>query len=88
MMRSASPCLSWSMRFARALSAVLAIGVVTAGMRSVWLQKRKQTEQLTADVQSLAGGLAQVASEGDMTIWPGRWQRWPASRATGAALSG
>lgn len=59
--------LSWSMRFALALSAVFAIGTITAGGLSYLLLSREMTARLSADVRSSTESLAQIAATGDKT---------------------
>ena len=44
--------LSWSMRFALALSAVFAIGTLSAGGLSYLFLSREMTARLSADVRS------------------------------------
>ena len=56
---------SWSMRFALALSAVFAIGTVSAGTLSYLFLSRELTQRLAADAQSNAESLAQIAALGD-----------------------
>lgn len=56
---------SWSMRFALALSAVFAIGALSAGGISYVLQTRDLTARLAADVRSHAQELAHTAAGGD-----------------------
>ncbi len=50
--------LSWSMRFALALSAVFALGTLTAGGLSYVLLSREMTARLSADVRATAETLA------------------------------
>ena len=57
--------LSWSMRFALALSAVFVIGTLSAGGVSYVLQSRDLARRLEADVQTMAESLARTAREGD-----------------------
>ncbi|MCC0064932.1 MAG: HAMP domain-containing histidine kinase [Defluviimonas sp.] len=57
--------VSWSMRFALALSAVFAIGTLSAGGLSYLFISRDMTERLTADVRSWAESLARIAATGD-----------------------
>ena len=57
--------LSWSMRFALALSAVFAIGTLSAGGLSYLFLSREMTQRLEADVQSSAESLARIAATGD-----------------------
>lgn len=57
--------LSWSMRFALALSAVFAIGTLTAGGLSYLFLSREMSQRLLADVRSNAESLARVATEDD-----------------------
>lgn len=59
--------LSWSMRFALALSAVFAIGTLSAGGLSYLFLSREMTARLSADVRSSAESLAQIAATGDRT---------------------
>ena len=59
--------LSWSMRFALALSAVFAIGTLSAGGLSYLFLSREMTARLSADVRSGAESLAQIAATGDRT---------------------
>ncbi len=59
--------LSWSMRFALALSAVFVIGTLTAGGLSYVFLSREMTQRLAADVQASAESLARIAAAGDMT---------------------
>ena len=59
--------LSWSMRFALALSAVFAIGTLSAGGLSYLFLSREMTARLSADVRSGAESLAQIAATGDGT---------------------
>ncbi|MFZ5752359.1 MAG: sensor histidine kinase [Pseudomonadota bacterium] len=59
--------LSWSMRFALALSAVFAIGTLSAGGLSYLLLSREMTARLAADVRSSAESLARIAATGDRT---------------------
>jgi signal transduction histidine kinase len=59
--------LSWSMRFALALSAVFAIGTLSAGGLSYLFLSREMTQRLEADVQSSAESLARIAATGDRT---------------------
>ena len=61
------PPLSWSMRFALALSAVFAIGTLSAGGLSYLLLSHEMTARLSADVRSSAESLAQLAATGDRT---------------------
>lgn len=56
---------SWSMRFALALSAVFAIGTVSAGGLSYLYLSRELTQRLSSDVQSNAESLARIAATGD-----------------------
>lgn len=58
--------LSWSMRFALALSAVFAIGTLSAGGLSYLFLSREMSARLSADVRASAEGLAQLAAEGDL----------------------
>jgi signal transduction histidine kinase len=55
------------MRFALALSAVFAIGTLTAGGLSYLLLSKEMAARLAADVQSSAESLAQIAAAGDRT---------------------
>jgi signal transduction histidine kinase len=57
--------LSWSMRFALALSTVFVIAALSAGGVSYVLQSRVLSQRLAADVQAMAEGLAHPAQEGD-----------------------
>lgn len=57
--------LSWSMRFALALSAVFAIGTLSAGGLSYLFLSREMTARLSADVRSSAESLARIAAIGD-----------------------
>ncbi|MCA8880557.1 MAG: HAMP domain-containing histidine kinase [Rhodobacteraceae bacterium] len=57
--------LSWSMRFALALSAVFAIGTLSAGGLSYQFLSREMNHRLSADVRASAESLAQIAAEGD-----------------------
>ena len=57
--------LSWSMRFALALSAVFVIGALSAGGVSYVLQSRDLAQRLEADVRAMAESLARTAREGD-----------------------
>ena len=57
--------LSWSMRFALALSAVFAIGTLSAGGLSYLFLSREMSQRLLADVRSNAESLARVATEDD-----------------------
>jgi len=59
--------LSWSMRFALALSAVFAIGTLSAGGLSYLFLSREMSQRLLADVRSSAESLARIASTGDRT---------------------
>lgn len=59
--------LSWSMRFALALSAVFAIGTLSAGGLSYLFLSREMTARLSADVRSSAEGLGRIAATGDKT---------------------
>lgn len=59
--------ISWSMRFALALSAVFAIGTLSAGGLSYLFLSREMTARLSADVRSGAESLAQIAATGDGT---------------------
>ena len=59
--------LSWSMRFALALSAVFAIGTLSAGGLSYLFLSREMTARLSADVRSSAESLARIAATGDRT---------------------
>jgi len=59
--------LSWSMRFALALSAVFAIGTLSAGGLSYLFLSREMVARLSADVQSSAESLARIAATGDRT---------------------
>ena len=59
--------LSWSMRFALALSAVFAIGTLSAGGLSYLFLSREMTARLSADVRSGAKSLARIAAAGDRT---------------------
>jgi signal transduction histidine kinase len=59
--------LSWSMRFALALSAVFAIGTLSAGGLSYLFLSREMTARLSADVRSSAESLAGIAATGDKT---------------------
>lgn len=59
--------LSWSMRFALALSAVFAIGTLSAGGLSYLFLSREMTARLSADVRSGAESLARIAATGDRT---------------------
>ena len=59
--------LSWSMRFALALSAVFAIGTLSAGGLSDLVLSREMTARLSADVRSGAESLARIAATGDRT---------------------
>lgn len=59
--------LSWSMRFALALSAVFAIGTLSAGGLSYLFLSREMTARLSADVRSGAEILARIAATGDRT---------------------
>lgn len=61
------PPLSWSMRFALALSAVFAIGTLSAGGLTYLFLSREMTARLSADVRSSAESLAQIAATGDRT---------------------
>lgn len=54
--------LSWSMRFALALSAVFAVGTLTAGGLSYLFLSREMTARLAADVRSSVESLAQIAA--------------------------
>lgn len=55
------------MRFALALSAVFAIGTLSAGGLSYLFLSREMTARLSADVRSGAESLAQIAATGDRT---------------------
>lgn len=57
--------ISWSMRFALALSAVFAIGTLSAGGLSYLILSREMTQRLAEDVQSSTESLAQIAADGD-----------------------
>lgn len=57
--------LSWSMRFALALSAVFAIGTLSAGGMSYLFLSREMAARLSADVRSSAESLARIAATGD-----------------------
>lgn len=59
--------LSWSMRFALALSAVFVIGTLIAGGLSYLFLSREMTARLSADVRSGAESLARIAATGDRT---------------------
>lgn len=61
------PPLSWSMRFALALSAVFAIGTLSAGGLTYLFLSREMASRLSADVRSSAESLAQIAATGDRT---------------------
>ena len=50
--------LSWSMRFALALSAVFAIGTLSAGGLSYQFLSREMNHRLSADVRASAESLA------------------------------
>lgn len=58
--------LSWSMRFALALSAVFALGTLTAGGLSYLLLSREMTARLSADVRATAETLALRTDAGDL----------------------
>ena len=53
------------MRFALALSAVFAIGTLSAGGLSYLILSREMMDRLAAEVQSAAESLAQIAADGD-----------------------
>ena len=55
------------MRFALALSAVFAIGTLSAGGLSYLFLSREMTQRLSTDVQSSAESLARIAATGDLT---------------------
>lgn len=55
--------LSWSMRFALALSAVFAIGTLSAGGLSYLFLSREMSQRLVADVRSNAESLARIAAD-------------------------
>lgn len=59
--------LSWSMRFALALSAVFAIGSLSAGGLSYLFLSREMTQRLSADVRASAESLARIARTGGRT---------------------
>ncbi len=59
--------LSWSMRFALALSAVFVIGTLCAGGLSYLFLSREMTQRLAADVRASAESLAQIADGGGRT---------------------
>lgn len=56
---------SWSMRFALALSAVFAIGTLSAGGLSYLFLSREMSNRLAADVRASAESLAQILAAGD-----------------------
>ncbi|WP_233270633.1 sensor histidine kinase [Chachezhania sediminis] len=56
--------ISWSMRFALALSAIFSMGTLVAGGMSYVLLSRELTQRLTADTMASARNLAQIAAEG------------------------
>lgn len=55
---------SWSMRFAMALTAVFAIGGLSAGGVSYVLQTHELTSRLSDEVEAIAQGLAHIAEDG------------------------
>lgn len=59
--------LSWSMRFALALSAVFVIGTLCAGGLSYVFLSREMTQRLADDVRASAESLAQIANTGGRT---------------------
>lgn len=59
--------VSWSMRFALALSVVFAAGTLAAGTMSYLLISQELSQRLAKDVRTSAEGLARVAEGGDKT---------------------
>lgn len=57
--------LSWSMRFALAVSAVFAFGAILAGSVAWMLQSQELSRRLEADVAAMAQSFAATARQGD-----------------------
>ncbi|WP_068305613.1 HAMP domain-containing sensor histidine kinase [Pararhodobacter sp. CCB-MM2] len=59
--------ISWSMRFALALSAVFAIGALSAGGLSYVFLSHEMAQRLAADTRASAESLGRIAAAGDRT---------------------